>query len=224
MMDDIGDMLVAAGMITDQQLETAKTYQEALGGNLATILAKLGFIDEMKLTEFLAMQEDLKIADIEAMVIPVELVRSVPREILQKYHILPIHQTADTITLAMADPAGFEAIETVQFVTGKRVEVNLAVPSALNKQIQYLFDALDGEVDDPLMRELTSDPKMKTFKPKEAAAKAKQPAARPRANSTVGTKTNPRDLEALLPALLPLLIEKGVVTEAELKKKLAEMK
>ncbi len=221
MMDDIGEMLVAAGMITEQQLETAKSYQEALGGNLATIMAKLGFVDENKLTEFLAMQEDLKIADVDSMVLPVALVESVPRDVILKYHVLPIHQTADTITLAVADPTEYEAIEAVQFVTGKRVEINLAVPSALNKQIQHLFDTLDGEVDDPLMRDLASDPKMKSFKVKGGA-----PPAAPRTKSgatKVKAKTPAINFDELAPALLPLLIEKGIVTEAELRKKLSEM-
>ncbi|MGE3852869.1 MAG: hypothetical protein AB7K09_14090 [Planctomycetota bacterium] len=209
MQDNLGDMLVMAGLITDKQLATAKDYVSSLGGDLPTILTKMGFVDDKKLTEFLAMQEELEVVDIESMVIPVDLVRMVPRELILKHHVLPVHASKDVITLAMADPTDFAAIDEIQFVTGKRVEVNLAPREKLNNAIRGFFDVMDGETDDRMLRDLASDPAIRSLHP----SKSKMP--------KVSMK---KKFEVLAPALLPVLLEKKIVTEAELKAMLEKLK
>ena len=209
MQDNLGELLVMAGLITEKQLDTAKDYVSSLGGDLTTILTKMGFVDDKKLTEFLAMQEELEVVDIESMVIPVELVRTVPRDLILKHHVLPVHASKDVITLAMADPTDFAAIDEIQFVTGKRVEVNLAPREKLNQQIRKFFDVMDGEADDTILKDLASDPDIKSLRPSQQ----KMPKISAR-----------KKFETLAPALLPVLLEKKIVTEAELKAMLEKMK
>ena len=210
----LGEYLVVAGMITERQLKTATDYQKSTGGSLQQILVKLGFIDDLKLTELLAMQEDLQVCDIGSMVLPVELVKSIPADVISKFRVIPIHKSHDVITLAVADPhSAYEAIEHVQFVTGKRVEIQLAPRDDLERAIQSFFDTMEGTAVDPMLKEL-SEPELKAFSGKK---KGKE--------SEVTPKVRPeKRYEALVPALIPVLIDKGLVTEQELKAKLDQMK
>ena len=74
-MDDkeFGFLLVASGMLTDSQLDSARNYQASLGGPLSSIIVRLGFINDKKLLEFTGEQEGMKVVDLNDVIIPINL-------------------------------------------------------------------------------------------------------------------------------------------------------
>lgn len=220
---DLGDMLVSAGLLTEQQLEMTRDFQKKTGGSLRMMLAKLGFVTDRKLTEFIAEKEGLPIAEVDTLFLPVELVRTIPEEMIKKNEVLPIGLKENVIMLAMSDPLNYDVIEQVQFVTGKRVEVHLASHDAMAKAITQL---MDNQFDEAL-KDIKSDPSIKPHRePTSSASGLKKPLSegelrRASGGKVVGTS---KKWEELAPALIPVLIEKGVITEADLRLKLAAMK
>ena len=201
---ELGLLLVAAGHLTDQQLESAKKYKSSVGGSLSTIVVKLGFISENKMLNFLGEQEGLKVVDLDSMIIPVKLIATIPTSLIEKYQILPVHQTGDVLSIATADPMVYEAVQEIQFLTGKKIEINLASYNALKKAINRFLNLKEGVSDDLILSDLASDGKIKTYRDKKIS-KSKL-------------------YEIWQPALIPLLIEKGVITEDELEAKFKEIK
>ncbi len=183
----LGQLLLKANLLSDAQLKKAIDMQKVLGGKLGSIIVKLGFISDDDLTKFLAKQERLPIADLSSLVIPVELVRKVPKEVIEKHQIVPIHFKNGVLTLAMSDPTDFEAIEEVQFIANCRIEVAMASRAHLTRVISELFYG--------------------DHKPSPEQERETAPA-----------ETHEID-EAMQKALIPLLIEKGIITFEELKKK-----
>jgi hypothetical protein len=53
--------------------------QSVLKGQMTAVVCKLGFMKDQELTQFIAQQEGLKIADVEGMVIPENLVKLISR-------------------------------------------------------------------------------------------------------------------------------------------------
>jgi len=163
--------------------------QKMLGGKLGSIIVKLGFISDDDLTKFLAKQEHLPIADLSSLVIPEDLMKRLPREVIEKHQVIPIHFANGILSLAMSDPTDFEAIEEVQFIGNCRVEVVMASRAQLTRTINDVFYD------------------MKPAKAPESAPKSKA-----------------HDVdEAMAEALIPLLIDKGVITFEELRKKADEL-
>ena len=207
-MDDkeFGFLLVASGMLTESQLSSARNYQASLGGTLASIIVKLGFLPEQKLLEFIGEQEGMKIVDLDNIIIPIKLIESIPADIIEKYMVLPVHQTNDVITLATSDPSNYEAEKEIQFLTGKKVEMNLAGEKALRVAINKFYNLGEGFLEDPVLEDLISEGKPLT-KIREKAHVTKE-----------------KLYEIWSPALIPLLIEKGIITEQELEEKFKELK
>ena len=56
----LGQMLVESNLLTHEQLKMAMDFQKSVGGKLGAIIVKLGFIEDLTLTNFIARQQDRK--------------------------------------------------------------------------------------------------------------------------------------------------------------------
>lgn len=136
----LGEMLLKADLITQEQLDAAIKEQQQTNEKLGAIITRLGFISDDILTEFLAEQQDLKIVDIENLVIPELLVKKIPKELILQHCILPIGVRGDTLLLCISDPTDYEAIQDIQLHTNKRIELVLAPRSALERTIKNFYE------------------------------------------------------------------------------------
>lgn len=188
MSDRLGEMLVKALLINDQQLKTALDTQRELGGKLSTILVKLRFINDDKLVSFLAKELNLPALSVKELAVSPKVSALMDVEIIEKHMILPLSRTEDTLSVATADPLDYEALDEVHFLTNLKVKVGVASRANIQKAIDFYFH---GRV----CKEL-----------QEAEGGAAPKAAAPAAPSQV----------AVLKSLVELLIEKKVFTKEEL--------
>ncbi len=198
--DRLGRMLLQAKLITEEQLKMASDFQKAVGGKLGAIIVKLGFIEDMTLTNFIARQQGLKVVNLDELVLPENLVKRIPRRTIEEHHVLPIGYSSGLLSIATSDPYDYEAIEALQLAQDAKIEIQLAPRSQILKWINRLFYA----------DETAARPKEKS---KEELLKDLETDGR-------------RDKVAkiyLHEALVPLLIAKGVFTEEELVKKAREI-
>ena len=135
------------GLITEAQLQTALDFQGSTGGALREILVKLDFVKDNVLNQALAEEENIHLVDIDRESIDHRAVGRIPRAILEKHMVVPIHHDhgEETILLAMADPSDFEAVEEVQFLTNCRVETALAARGAIKRAINQYFNLITDE-------------------------------------------------------------------------------
>lgn len=200
----LGELLLGAGLIVDSECRAALNYQKAKGGKLGAILVKMGFIEEDVLTMVLAEQQHLRVVDLEKYEIDPEAVRMVPREIIEKHEAVPIKYEDGTITLAMSDPWDYEALEETQFATNCKVQPVLAPGSAVQKALREVLDADVPEL--KLMTDEGPAPEAPETTPRDAP-----PPGSPTGHADMGAME-----AALVRALIPLLVEKGIITEREL--------
>ena len=105
----LGDLLVASGTITEQQLERALALQKETKQRLGDVLIQNGFITEAQLIDALRVQLGVDFVDLTAISIPVELAQYVPRNIAKKYCVVPVKLVRNSLYLAMSDPLDFVA-------------------------------------------------------------------------------------------------------------------
>jgi type IV pilus assembly protein PilB len=200
-MDDklrLGKMLVESSLLTDEQLKMAMDFQKAVGGKLGAIIVKLGFIEDQTLTNFIARQQGIPVVNLDELVIPENLVKRVPRKMIEKHHVVPIRYHDGVLTVATSDPFDYEAIEELQLAVDYRIEMQLAPRSQILRSIHEIFYREDApspvkeKSKDQLLKELDSG----------------------------GEKPSAAQLQE---ALVPLLIEKGIITEADLIRKAREL-
>lgn len=182
--------LVDAGLLTDEQRKQVVGLQKEIGGTVGQIVLKLGYLDETKLVEHMAKEHGMKVVDVAEMILPENLVKKVPKKLIEKYTILPIAFRDGKLTIATANPYDIEAIEEIQMVINSRVDVHLAKRGDILQAINELFYGEGGGVRSEGDSRLTSPV---------------------------------RRLKAMVDALIPLLIEKGIITEEELALKAREL-
>ena len=135
----LGDLLVASGVITQDQLADALDLQKTTRERLGDVLIHNGFITERQLLEALEMQLGVDFVDLTAVSIPVELAKYVPRNLAKKYCVVPVKLVKDELFLAMSDPLDFVAQEEVKAASRKRVVPMLSTRKATEQAIIRLY-------------------------------------------------------------------------------------
>ncbi|MBR2697699.1 MAG: Flp pilus assembly complex ATPase component TadA, partial [Clostridia bacterium] len=135
----LGDLLISAGLITQEQLEEGLALQKGSGKRLGTVLQENGFITESELIEALQMQLGIEFIDLSKVNIPTELVQVVPKNIAKQYQVVPVRIARDELYIAMADPLNFYAIEEVRKAARRKVIPMVAMSAAVERAIQVLY-------------------------------------------------------------------------------------
>lgn len=196
----LGEMLLQAGLITQEQLRMALDFQQAVGGRLGAIIVKLGFIQEESLIGFIARQQDLPVVDLEHLVIPENLVRKIPRKLIERHQMIPVAFKDGVLTVVASDPYDFDALEEIQLAVNCKIEIHLASRKNIADCIQKYFQAREE-------RGRTREASYQKRLNREAKEAGKEPLSSLQIQN----------------ALISLLVEKGVVSEEELRRRAKEL-
>lgn len=135
----LGDLLVASGVISQEQLGQALELQKETRERLGDLLVQHGFITEQQRIEALKIQLGVEFVDLTAVSIPVELAQYMPKNIAKKYCVVPVKLVRDALYLAMSDPLDFIAQEEVKTASRKRVIPMIATRRATEQAIRLLY-------------------------------------------------------------------------------------
>ncbi len=119
----LGDMLIKAGLITQVNFEDALKNRVLYGGKIGTSLIELGYLDEEALAQFLSKQLAVPyVRPEQLMSIAASVIGLIPKEMAQKYKVIPIALEKKGLTLVMADPADLQAVDEIAFATGYNIK------------------------------------------------------------------------------------------------------
>ena len=139
----LGDLLIAAGAITEEQLQTALQTQKQSGQRLGDVLIDSGIITQRQLIDALQMQLGVDYIDLTRVSIPVELAKYVPRTIAKKYCVVPVKLVKDELYVAMSDPLDFVAQEELKSASRRQIVPMIATRRAVE---QAVSDMTSGRV------------------------------------------------------------------------------
>ena len=138
----LGDLLVAEGLITAEQLAQALEQQKkGSSERLGSILVRLNLIHEEQLIGFLSRQYGIPSITLHHLDIAADVLRLVPVHIAKKYEVLPVKRLGDALSLAMADPANVFAADDVAFMTNLQVLPVVASQAAIRAAIARCYEA-----------------------------------------------------------------------------------
>src|SRR4029079_3293532 len=120
-MAKLGQLLVARGWITVQQLTRALKNQNVAGGRLGTCLLEMDALTEELLLKGLSEQHGGPAAALDALRgIPAERVRLVPDKLARRLRSVPFRVEGSRLDLAVTDPRNLSAQDELAFASGKR--------------------------------------------------------------------------------------------------------
>jgi general secretion pathway protein E len=133
----LGQLLIERGLIAVEDLDRALELQRERGDKLGRILVDMGYLAQRDLLSALSAQLGLPIATLTTPASAPELERLSPRFLRQSLLFpVSVDEAEGVLTLAMADPLDFEAINAVQ--TFSKLDVRPQLCSE-----QDILDALD---------------------------------------------------------------------------------
>lgn len=138
----IGDVLVAAGAITEEQLQEGLAKQKETGRKLGNALVDLGFISNDMLITVLTTQLGIDYIELKGAKIEEKVIHMVPENMVTKYQAIPIEIDPDNpniLKVAMADPMDIMAMDDIGLVTNLQVEPMLASEEGIRNAIYKYY-------------------------------------------------------------------------------------
>lgn len=121
----LGDILVLAGVITNEQLMTALAEQKKLGKKLGETLIELQIISEEQMVQALKQQLGLDSVKLSDRHIADDVVRLIDEPVLRRHNLIPFEYSQinmNVLRVAMSDPLDLVAIDDVSFLTNLQIE------------------------------------------------------------------------------------------------------
>jgi type IV pilus assembly protein PilB len=147
----LGQLLLKAEIITEEQLKQAQGEQKLRGTNLSSVLIDMGFLSEDDLLTFLHKRYGLPSIDLADVQLDPKLIRLVGDEFMQKNQVVPVRRSGSTLYLAMVDPFNVSVIDDIKFRSGYHVEVMVASETNIKTIIDRHFNptaSIDGALAD----------------------------------------------------------------------------
>jgi type IV pilus assembly protein PilB len=147
----LGQLLLKAEIITEEQLKQAQGEQKMRGSNLSSILIDMGFLSEADLLAFLHKRYGLPSINLADLELDPKLVGLVGEEFMQKNQVVPVRRSGSTLYLAMVDPFNVSVIDDIKFRTGYHVEALVASETDIKTTIDKHLNptaSIDGALAD----------------------------------------------------------------------------
>ncbi len=110
----IGDLLVASGDISEEQLAEALALQKESGLKLGRILIDRQFIDEERLLNLLSEQLGVPFVDLQNFAFDESLVALLPETYARRYRAIVLERQGEQLLVGMADPIDIFAFDELQ--------------------------------------------------------------------------------------------------------------
>ncbi len=140
----IGEILLDLGLISETQLEGALLRQRSRGGRLGENLVATLAITQDELMRVLAQRTGVSETHLTGQEIDKSALDLLPREVAERFNVVPLEAPDDrTLMVACADPTDLEALDTIGFITDRRIVPFLAPFNEIQSAIRRYYLGID---------------------------------------------------------------------------------
>ncbi|CAN5763344.1 GspE/PulE family protein [soil metagenome] len=118
----IGECLIQAGLITEEDLQLALAEHKRTGDRVGVVLVRLGFATEQQITKALAYQLGFPYASLAEEASDPSAIVLIPKEVALKGVCVAVRLEKNLLTVAMSDPLLFSLVQDLEFQTGYRIK------------------------------------------------------------------------------------------------------
>jgi type IV pilus assembly protein PilB len=135
----LGQLLLEAQAITEQQLNEALTYQREHNMVLGKAVISMGLVSETELLNVLSNHLGLPSLDISKYNIQDDSLLLVNEDFARKYTIIPLFLIENTLTIATADPLNIEVVDELTRLTGMEIMLVLSSELDIERSIDLYY-------------------------------------------------------------------------------------
>jgi type IV pilus assembly protein PilB len=158
----LGQVLLARGIVTAEQIEKALDEQKAKGHNklLGELLVEMDYCTENQIASALAEAYGVPYAQISPKVCDAAILEILPREFLEEHVALPLFKVYDVLTVAVSEPTNVFLIDEIERISGCKVQVVCATAKDIMATLQTYLPAanvfvIDDIIDDEGLADFT---------------------------------------------------------------------
>ncbi len=129
----LGEVLVSAGHITEEDLGRALSAQKQTGEKLGETLVNLGILSQTTLVKTLAAKLGVPGTYLRHGLIDPVVARLIDRDEAERLKVLPLFKVRGRIIAAMAEPQNLPAIDRLAAITGCEITPILALESNIRE-------------------------------------------------------------------------------------------
>jgi type IV pilus assembly protein PilB len=122
----IGECLVQAGLVTEEDLRTALAEQKGTGERLGVVLVRMNLATEKQIAKALALQLGFPYVNLAETPPDPSAVVLIPKEVSLKRVCIAVGLEKNLLTVAMSDPLLFSLVQDLEFQTGYRIKQMVA--------------------------------------------------------------------------------------------------
>lgn len=131
----LGEMLVEAGVLSEQALRMALNEQRRWGGTLGRTLIEMKAISEAELVRVLSLQLNMPTVDLDHLEIHPTVLELVSADFAEQHSIVPFAQPMKFLDVAMAEPTNVGVLDELRIRTQLNIRPYLVGPKMLERAI-----------------------------------------------------------------------------------------
>jgi len=131
----LGECLIQAGLITEDDLQAALTEHKRTGERLGAVLVRLNLATERQIAKALAYQLGFPYLNLAENPPDSTVVTLIQKEVALKRSCVAIRLDKNLLTVAMADPLLFSLVQDLEFQTGYRIKQVVATRADILESI-----------------------------------------------------------------------------------------
>jgi len=135
----LGEILLQSGVLSKEQLKMALDLQRREGGLLGEILIKLGYVNERDIVQALTVQCGFPYLPLEHYELNKEMKSLLPENVARQYCIVPLDVIGNILTIAMSNPLNEKAVEDIEMITKKKVQIFIGTVTAVHEALDNLY-------------------------------------------------------------------------------------
>ena len=132
----IGQLLLSAGVITQDELRQALEQQEKTGERLGMVLKELGHVKEDDILRALESQLGLPLVNLNEIAVDRSVLSKIPASFANRNNIFPVSEQDGVLSIAMSDPLDIHTLDDVRLLLGYEVEALIASAADIEKAIR----------------------------------------------------------------------------------------
>lgn len=149
----LGQLLLARGVVTTEQIDQALTEQKEKGHRklLGELLVEMGYCTENQIASALAQGYGVPYAQVSPKLCDPRVLELLPREFLEEYIVLPLFKVRGVLTVAVSEPTNVFLIDEIERISGCKVQIVCSTSKDIKATLQSYLPAANVFVIDDII-------------------------------------------------------------------------
>jgi len=158
----LGQLLLARGVVTAEQIEKALNEQKEKGHHklLGELLVEMNYCSENQIASALAQGYGVPYAQVSPKICDPKAIEILPREFLEEHIVLPLFKVYDVLTVAVSEPTNVFLMDEIERISGCKIQVVCSTAKDIKATLQIYLPAanvfvIDDIIDDEGLEDFT---------------------------------------------------------------------